>query len=44
MDARDAEPRVAGIEALFAFLGEWHTVLNRYRYELPSPNMLHRLA
>lgn len=43
-DARDAGRRAAGIEALFAFLGEFHTMLNCYRYDLPTPDMLRHAA
>ncbi|MDT0684521.1 hypothetical protein RM543_17740 [Roseicyclus sp. F158] len=43
-DARDAGRRAAGIEALFAFLGDWHTTLSGYRYDLPTPEMLLRAA
>ncbi len=39
-NARDAERRAAGIEALFAFLGEWNMILNCYRYDLSTPDML----
>lgn len=43
-DARDAERRVAELSALFAFHGEWHATLSRYRYDLPTPDMLRRAA
>lgn len=38
-DARHADRRVAEIAALFTFLGEWHDILNKYSFELPTPDM-----
>jgi hypothetical protein len=43
-DGRAADRRIVELSALFAFLGEWHTTLNRYRYELPTPDMLRPAA
>lgn len=43
-DARHADRRVAEIAALFAFLGEWHDFLNKYSFELPTPDMFLRAA
>ncbi|GAA6202837.1 hypothetical protein [Aquicoccus sp. SU-CL01552] len=43
-EACEAERRVAEIKAIFAFLGEWHTLLSRYRIDLPTPDMLYRAA
>lgn len=43
-DAQDADKRISEIRALFAFLEKWHLFLNRYRYELPTSDMLPRAA
>jgi hypothetical protein len=40
----EAEQCVAEIQALFRFLGDWHDTLNRYRVELPTPDMMLRVA
>jgi hypothetical protein len=42
--ALDAERRVTEISAIFQFLGECHDTLNRYRVDLPTPDMLRRVA
>ena len=43
-DATHAARRASEIEALFAFLGEWHTALSDYRFDLPTPEMLRTAA
>ena len=43
-DARDADWRIAEIQALFTFLGKWHDTLSRFRYELPTRDMLRRAS
>lgn len=43
-DAQDADKRISEIRVLFALLGKWHLFLSRYRYELPTSDMLLRAA
>jgi len=43
-DARHADRRVAEIAALFAFLEEWHDILTKYSFELPTPDLFLRAA
>lgn len=43
-DAQHAHRRVTEIKALFAFLGEWHTTLRKYRFDLPTHDLFLRAA
>jgi hypothetical protein len=42
--AFDAERRIVEIRAIFQFLGECHDTLNRYRFDMPTPDKLRRGA